>query len=260
MPTSARWERELELQSIVQWGKRTGSYAALDEQLRYETSPIRNFRFEIGVPLAVHDIAGVAGLDDRRAAALNGLVAEFAYKLLDREHAPFALTLRAEPHWSRVDDTSGTPVDGFGSDFSLAIDRELSPGRVLGALNLVYAPEAMHARTDGTWQRDATLGLLASVTTQIAPGFFLGVEAQYLRRYDAVGLSSFAGEAVFLGPTMFVRVAENLALSGAWAIQTTGHAAGVRARSISRTSPAIRRRCASSTISEVVVEFISASR
>ena len=220
-------EREIEQQSIVQWGRSSGSYAALDEQLRYETSPIRNFRFEIGIPVAVHDIAGVSGLDDRRAAAFNGLLAEFSYKLLDRQHAPFALTLRAEPHWSRVDDTSGAPIDGYGSDFSVAIDRELSPGRVFGALNLVYAPEAMRARTDGSWQRDATLGLSASVTTQVAPGFFLGGEVQYLRRYDAIGLDAFAGEGVFLGPTMFVRVANNLSVSGAWAVQTTGHATGV---------------------------------
>jgi|SRR5579883_100478 len=220
-------ERELEQQSIAQWGKRTGSYAALDGQLRYETSPVQNFRFEIGVPLAIHDVAGVSGLDDRRAAAFKGLVAEFGYRLLDRAHAPFALTLRAEPHWSRVDDTSGAPVDGYGSDFSLAIDRELSPGRVFGALNLVYAPELIHARTSGTWQRDATLGLSASVTRRIAPGFFVGAEAQYLRKYDALGLDAFAGEAMFLGPTFFVRVAKGLAVSGAWAVQTAGHAAGV---------------------------------
>jgi hypothetical protein len=32
----------------------------------------------------------------------------------------------------------------------------------------------------------ATLGLLASVTTQVRPGIFVGAEARYLRKYDCV--------------------------------------------------------------------------
>ena len=45
----------------AQFGKRDGSYAALRDELRYETSPIENFRFEFGPVLSFYDITGVTG-------------------------------------------------------------------------------------------------------------------------------------------------------------------------------------------------------
>jgi hypothetical protein len=217
-------EKELEHQTIARFGKRDGSYAALSDQLRAEFVPAANFRFEIGVPVAFHNIAGVTGLDDRRQGEFDGVLSEFRYRLLDRERAPFALTLGAEPHWSRVDETSGEPVDNYGGELSIAADKELIKNRVFGALNLVYDPELTRSRLTGLWQREATLGFLASVTTQVRPGTFVGAEARYLRKYDALGLDPFAGQAWFLGPTMFIRFSKTLAISGAWGVQVAGHA------------------------------------
>ncbi len=37
---------------------------------------------------------------------------------------------------------------------------------------------------------------------------FVGAEARYLRRYDGLGLDTFAGHAMFLGPTVYVRLSE----------------------------------------------------
>jgi hypothetical protein len=220
-------EKELELQTIARWGKGEGSYAAFSEQLRAEFAPAQNFRFEIGVPIAFHDILGVNDLDDRQHGRFDGLVGEFRYRLFDREHAPFALTIGAEPHWSRVDETTGEPVDNYGGELLLAMDRELIKERVFGALNLVYDPEVTRSRETGLWQREATLGVFASVTTQVRPGIFLGAEARYFRKYDALGLDCFAGQALFVGPTMFVRFSKTLAISGAWGIQAAGHAVDI---------------------------------
>ena len=62
------------------------------------------------------------------------------------------------PHWSRVDETSGEPVDNYGGELSIAVDRELIKDRVFGALNFVYDPELTRSRITGLWQREATLG------------------------------------------------------------------------------------------------------
>jgi hypothetical protein len=67
----------------------------------------------------------------------------------------------------------------------------------------------------------------ARVTTQVRPGIFVGAEARYLRQYDGLGLDPFAGQALFLGPTMFVRLSKTLAISGVWDIQVAGHAVDV---------------------------------
>ena len=220
-------EKELEHQTIARSGKGEGSYAAFSDQLRAEFVPTRNFRFEIGVPVAFHDISGVTDLDDRRHGRFDGLVTEFRYRVFDRERAPFALTIGAEPHWSRVDETSGEPVNNYGGELLIAVDREFIKERVFGAFNLVYDPEVTRSRETGLWQREATLGLLASVTTQVRTGVFVGAEARYLRKYDALGLDCFAGQALFVGPTMFVRFSKTLAISGAWGIQAVGHAVDI---------------------------------
>ena len=78
-----------------------------------------------------------------------------------------------------------------------------------------------HSRETGLWQREATLGFFASVATQIRSGVFIGAEARYFRRYDALNLT---GHALFVGPTMFVQFSKNWTISGAWGIQVAGHA------------------------------------
>jgi hypothetical protein len=218
-------EKELEHTTAVQWGKRDGRYGALTDQLRYETSPVQDFRFEIGAPIAYYNISGVPGLDDRNQGSLNGLVAEFKYRLFDRDRAPFGLMLSAEPHWTRTDEIGGERLDGYGAELTVVLDKELLKDRLFAAVNFVYEPEI--ARFQGQWQREAMLGFSASVTTQVKPGVFIGGEARYLRRYDGVDLDSLAGQALFLGPNFFVRLSKSLAISGAWSVQVAGHATEV---------------------------------
>jgi len=107
----------------------------------------------------------------------------------------------------------------------MAADKELIKNRVFAALNLVYDPEVTHSHIAGRWQQEGNLGVLTSVTMQVRPGFFLGAEARYLSKYEGLGLSAFAGEAVFFGPTMFARFAKSCAISGSWGLQVAGHAA-----------------------------------
>jgi hypothetical protein len=217
-------EKEIEHQGNARFGKRDGSYAVVQDSLRAEFVPIANFRFELGVPVAYYNIAGVPGLADRRQGAFDGLVSEFRFKLLDRRQAPFALALGVEPHWARTDETSGAPADNFASDLSLAADRELVKDRIFAAINLVYDPEVTRSRMTGLWQREAVLGVFASVSMQVRSGVFFGVEARYLRKYEGLGIDPFAGEALFLGPTVFVRFSETFAISGGWGFQVAGRA------------------------------------
>jgi hypothetical protein len=222
-------EKELEHQTAAQWDKRDGSYVAGSDQLRFETSPVQDFRFEIGVPIVYYNISGVTGLDDRNQATVNGIVTEFRYQLFDRDRAPFSLTLGAEPHWSRTDEVSGEPVNNYGGELSVALDNELVKDRVFGALNLVYDPETTSSRITGLHEQDSTLTFAAAVTTQVSPGIFIGTEARYLRKYDGIGLDTLQGRAFFFGPTTFIRLSKSLAISGAWSFQVAGHATGTPA-------------------------------
>ncbi len=219
-------EKEIEFQSFARFGKADGSYAALEYQLRAELTPIENLRLEIGVPVAVHSIYGVTGLDDRQQVAFNGVVFEARYRLLSRKDGPFGLTIGAEPHWARVDDTSGEPVDNYGGEFSISADTEFVENRLFGALNLLYDPEWTSSRLTGQLAQQSTLGVSAAVTAQVRPGIFFGGEARYLRTFQGIGLDWFAGDALFIGPTMYATLSKNLAVSAAWNIQVAGGAVG----------------------------------
>jgi hypothetical protein len=58
-------------------------------------------------PLAYYDIAGVAGIEDARRAAIQSLSFDARFRIMDRTQAPFGLTLSVSPHWGLVEETSG---------------------------------------------------------------------------------------------------------------------------------------------------------
>jgi hypothetical protein len=126
--------------------------------------------------------------------------------------------------WARVDETSGEPVANYGSEFSISADKELIENRLYGALNILYDPEVTLSRITDTWQRQATLGISAGFATQVNPGIFFGAEARYMRAFDGIGFDPFAGQALFVGPTMYAGLTKNMAISAAWGVQVAGHA------------------------------------
>jgi hypothetical protein len=40
-------------------------------------------------------------------------------------------------------------------------------------------------------------------------------------------LDSFAGQALFIGPTMYASLSKNIAVSAAWSVQVAGHAVDI---------------------------------
>jgi hypothetical protein len=52
----------------------------------------------------------------------------------------------------------------------------------------------------------------------------------YLRHYDGVAFNSFTGDAVYLGPTFYWKIAPKVLMSAAWETQIAGHEPGVSAR------------------------------
>src|ERR1700738_2230619 len=61
-------ERELELTTNVNFQKRTGSYAALEQEAELEYNPIDSFQIELGASGVYHAISGVEGIGDFQGA------------------------------------------------------------------------------------------------------------------------------------------------------------------------------------------------
>jgi hypothetical protein len=217
-------DKEIESELDGRFGKRTGSYGVLSPMLGFESIAADNLRLEASASAAYHDIAGVAGLDDRRQAAFQGLSFEARYRLLDRARSAFGLAIKAEPHWGRLDETSGAPVDLYGVDLAILADKELVANRLIGVVNLLYQPEAARSRITGAWTREAAAGASTGLMLQVRPDVFIGVEARYLRAYDSAGFDNFAGHALFLGPMTFVKLSEHWWTSAALSVQVAGRA------------------------------------
>jgi hypothetical protein len=220
-------EKEIESETVGRFGKADGSYAVLTSQLRAELTPIENFRFEVGAIVNYSSIAGVSGFDDRNGVQFGGFALEGRYRLFNRRTAPVGLTISAEPHWTRIDDTSGELVASYGGEFVVAIDKELIENRVFAALNLRYDPEWTHVLSSDVWLQQSTLGISGAVTAQVEEGVFFGVETHYVRGYDGIGANIFLGDALFVGPTTYLRLSKNFAVSAALSIQVAGNAANV---------------------------------
>jgi hypothetical protein len=75
------------------------------------------------------------------------------YRLVDRQRSGSGVALFAEAHWLRIDDISGERADRYGADLAVLVDRELVPGRIVAAFNLLYQPDVARSFATGTWSR-----------------------------------------------------------------------------------------------------------
>ncbi len=222
-------EREFQSQTTGRFSRNRGSYRAIDQEFELEFVPVRNSRVELGSTFASHDIAGVGGLADQRQLSWQGVSVDLRYRFLDREAAPFGLTVAVEGHANRVDETTAAVVRNYGTEFALAFDRELVPNVAVAALNLLYQPEWTRLVGTGAAERESTIGAALGVMVQARPGFFLGGEARYLRQYEGIGLEGLSGQAMFIGPTAYFQLSKYSRLTAAWSVQAWGRPAGSNA-------------------------------
>jgi hypothetical protein len=219
-------ESEFQTQTTGRFSKAGGNYRAIGQEFELEFVPIPNFRIELGGTFATHDIFAVPGFADRNQFEGQGISFDLRYRFLDREKDPFGLTLAAESRIDRIDETTATRVRKYGTEFTLALDRELIPDFSVVALNLIYQPEWTRMVATGQAEQESTIGAAMAVMAQIRPGLFLGGEARYFRKYEGIGLDDFSGQALFVGPTIFLKLTDRSRLTANWSFQAWGRSAG----------------------------------
>ncbi len=223
--TGLEGERELSAETAARIGKRDGRYTASETKLEYEFTPNQYVQFELGPLISWHNIQDVTNLDDRNQLAFSGLFGEIRYMLLDRTSSqPLALTLSAEPEWHRIDETSGARVTNLGLELKLNADLEVIQNRVYLGANLLYEPEQTRD-PDGIgvgWQKESTGGVSGALSYRILPSVFVGAEVWYLRHYDGSWFNDFTGDAVFVGPTIYVQLTREMFMTAAWNTQVWG--------------------------------------
>ncbi|MFL5052412.1 MAG: hypothetical protein ACJ8D4_20070 [Xanthobacteraceae bacterium] len=227
--TERAGEREIENDTVGRFGKRTGSFTALQNKSELEYGVTNDLTVAAGSFLSQHRIRSVPDLDDRNNGAFDGFFAEAKYRILDRRVFPFGLAISAEPEWRRHSETSGNREDAFGVELKLYADKELLPNQLFIAGNLLFEPEAVRVnefdpdigRTT-KWEHESTFGVSGAIAGAVAPGFFLGAEVRYLSHFEGSFLNKFEGEAVFVGPTLSVRFLPRAVVQAAFSAQVAG--------------------------------------
>ena len=146
--------------------------------------------------------------------------------LLDRNPSPFAVTLSIEPEFHSRDETTAAKVMNYGLETKLEADTELVKNRLFWGLNLLYEPETTRDGL-GSWSNELTLGVSSALAFQIIPKVVIGADLWYLSHYEGIGLNSFTGNAVYLGPTFYWQISPKVLMSAAWETQVAGREVGV---------------------------------
>jgi hypothetical protein len=81
------------------------------------------------------------------------------------------------------------------------------------------------SRLTDAWSREAVVGPAAGLMVRVVPGILVGGEARYLRSYQSLALEKFAGQALFVGPTLYARLSKRSWMIAAWSPQIAGRAA-----------------------------------
>src|SRR5262249_60226463 len=72
------------------------------------------------------------------------------------------------------------------------------------------------------WEQEARGGVWGALSYRIPPPIFIGVEAWYLRHYDGAWFNTFTGDAVYVGPTLYVQLSPKTFMTAAWNLQVWG--------------------------------------
>ena len=214
-------ESEFEITADGLAGK-TGQYAAVlnETALRYVVTD--GFRASIGGLTDYHAISGVPGLADLHSLnVFTGVSSEFRWQFLSRVSSPLDLTLSFEPQWQHIDDISGQNQQSYVLPVRILADMALIPEKTFVAFNLSYLPTFAHI--GGTWQQQNPLEIALDAATAIPGNGFLGVE---IRQSTLNQHGFFSGRALFVGPSLFVRLSKAIIVKVAWEAQIPAETGG----------------------------------
>ncbi|HEU4661950.1 MAG TPA: hypothetical protein VFS63_14940 [Pseudolabrys sp.] len=218
-------EKEFSISTTANIAKRDGRFWASETKFEYEFTPNQFMQFELGPFVSYHNIKDVTGREDRNELAFGGLFGEMRYLLLDRgPSSPLAVTLSAEPEWKRISGNGGDHVTEFELELKLNADLELIQNRLYLGANLLYEPEAEHNPDEGGgWEHESTAGISGALAYRITPSTVIAGEVWYLRHYDGTWLNTFEGDAVYVGPSLYVKLSRKMFMTAAWNVQVAGH-------------------------------------
>lgn len=220
------------VEMVARLNKRDGKYEAFGTKFELAYGVTDSFNAAISLSAARHKINGVTGfINVDNSLAFNGFGGEVRWNLVKRVlPGSVGVTLHLEPVVQRYDELSGLRGRKYGSENKLIFDTELVADTLFAGFNLQYEVERVLESGETEWEKGSKLGFAFGLTGRVAENLYLGFNLQYQRAYEGLTFGAFAGEALYLGPTLFAKIGDKGFLSLAWNRQVWGAEEGNPAR------------------------------
>ena len=95
----------------------------------------------------------------------------------------------------------------------------------------MYEPEAVLANEFNpetgqfiTWEHESSFQALSAISGAVTPNLFVGAEVRYLTAYEGNFLNQLEGRALYVGPTLYARLAPKSTITLAYSWQVVGKA------------------------------------
>ena len=211
-------DRSLEFETTGSFGEPQALYRSIEQEFIFENALTDSLGLELGAHVLGQDIRRVPDLLDFVGVNFMGVSAEFRYVVMHRTaDVPIQVTLTVQPEYNSIAE-AGRQANDFTATFRGIADVISSDRRLYGAVNLVYAPDAL--RPAGLALQDtAILAASAALSYRLTPPLMFGAEADYDRAYGGLVPRGFEGQAVYLGPTFHYQINEKIDLSAAVLVQ-----------------------------------------
>lgn len=221
-----RGARSVAMETIGRFGKRGGAYNALGGKIEFAYGVTDNISVAGAVLGAYYNVNDVPGFTNVTRMRLNGLGGEVRWRLLNRETNGVGLTLHVEPVWATSDELTGLPAAKWGSENKIILDTMLVPDSVYAAFNVIHELEVVKEKGAPATERSGKIGMGVAMATAVTKNIFVGAEARYLHAYDGLGFDTYAGRALYVGPTIHAKFERGIWASLAWNAQVAGSEKG----------------------------------
>lgn len=216
------------LESDGRFGKRTGSYSAVTQKLELGYTFAENWSIAGSLFGNLYRVRDVAIFPDNSSGyRFDGLSFEIRHRLVERTASqPFALTLAFEPRWARIDG-AGIQSTAVGAEVKLQIDAPIS-GRLFWALNANFSTVGQEDPGTSRWASASATTLSSALGyALIEERLYLGAEARWFHAFDSSAFGKLEGQALFMGPTLMVKMSPSASFNLTIQPQVAGKARGV---------------------------------
>ena len=205
---------EIENTAVERFGK-SRAYSFFENETAFRYVIPGDIRFSFGTLVDGYAIQEGLGPSQRTGFGFEGATGEVRWQPLQQSKSlPLDLTLSFSPQWSRIDDASGEEANTYSGQAAILAVAAIDPDKLFLGFNFIYGPSVTHV-PDG-WQNNSSLEVSLAAAYAIMPDVFVGAEIRHLNGSEQ---SLFSSHALYIGPSLYAKLSETLAVKIAWSEQ-----------------------------------------